>query len=75
VSAVLLCQLEVVRKLAARVGAATELRAAIDGAADLAKQGLIEARDAVGAMKAAPRRCATRSATASSRARYAYTWL
>jgi signal transduction histidine kinase len=44
-------QLEVVRKLAARVEAAAELRAAIDGAADLAKQGLIEARDAVGVLR------------------------
>jgi signal transduction histidine kinase len=44
-------QLEVVRKLAARVEAPAELRAAVDGAADLAKQGLIEARDAVGALR------------------------
>jgi signal transduction histidine kinase len=44
-------QLEMVRKLAARVGAPTELRTAIDGAAELAKQGLFEARDAVGALR------------------------
>lgn len=44
-------QLEVVRKLAGSVDAPAELRAAIDGAADLAKQGLAEARDAVGALR------------------------
>jgi signal transduction histidine kinase len=44
-------QLEMVRKLAANVEAPTELRTAIDGAANLAKQGLAEARDAVGALR------------------------
>ena len=44
-------QLEVVRKLASKTDAQAELRAAIDGAADLAKQGLAEARDAVGALR------------------------
>ena len=44
-------QLEVVRKLAATTESPPELRAAIDGAADLAKQGVIEARDAVGALR------------------------
>jgi signal transduction histidine kinase len=44
-------QLEVVRKLAASADAPAELRGAIDGAADLAKQGLAEARDAVGALR------------------------
>lgn len=44
-------QLEVVRKLAGKVDAPIELRTAIDGAADLAKQGLAEARDAVGALR------------------------
>jgi signal transduction histidine kinase len=44
-------QLEVVRKLAGKADAPAELRAAIDGAADLAKQGLAEARDAVGALR------------------------
>jgi signal transduction histidine kinase len=44
-------QLEMVRKLAGKVEAPAELRAAIDGAADLAKQGLAEARDAVGALR------------------------
>jgi signal transduction histidine kinase len=40
-------QLEAVRKLAGKEDAPAGLRAAIDGAADLAKQGLAEARDAV----------------------------
>jgi signal transduction histidine kinase len=44
-------QLEVVRKIAGKDDAPAELRAAIDGAADLAKQGLAEARDAVGALR------------------------
>jgi signal transduction histidine kinase len=44
-------QLEMARKLAANVEAPTELRTAIDGAANLAKQGLAEARDAVGALR------------------------
>jgi len=44
-------QLEVVRKLAGKVDAPEELRVAIDGAADLAKRGLTEARDAVGALR------------------------
>jgi len=44
-------QLEMARKLAAKVEAPGELRTAIDGAADLAKQGLAEARDAVGALR------------------------
>ena len=44
-------QLEMVRKLAGKAEAPAELRAAIDGAADLAKQGLAEARDAVGALR------------------------
>jgi signal transduction histidine kinase len=44
-------QLEMVRKLAGKVEAPAELRAAIDGAADLAKQGLAGARDAVGALR------------------------
>jgi len=44
-------QLEMVRKLAGNVDAPEDLRAAIDGAADLAKQGLAEARDAVGALR------------------------
>jgi signal transduction histidine kinase len=44
-------QLEMVRKLAGNAEAPAEQRAAIDGAADLAKQGLVEARDAVGALR------------------------
>jgi len=44
-------QLEMVRKLAGNAEAPAELRAAIDGAANLAKQGLVEARDAVGALR------------------------
>jgi signal transduction histidine kinase len=44
-------QLEVVRKLAGKQDAPAELRAAIDGAANLAKQGLAEARDAVGVLR------------------------
>ena len=44
-------QLEMVRKIAGKEDAPAELRAAIDGAADLAKQGLAEARDAVGALR------------------------
>jgi signal transduction histidine kinase len=44
-------QLEMVRKLAGKQDAPVELRAAIDGAANLAKQGLAEARDAVGALR------------------------
>jgi signal transduction histidine kinase len=44
-------QLEAVRKLAGKGDAPVELRTAIDGAADLAKQGLAEARDAVSALR------------------------
>ena len=44
-------QLEMVRKIAGKEDAPANLRAAIDGAADLAKQGLAEARDAVGALR------------------------
>jgi signal transduction histidine kinase len=44
-------QLEMVRKLAAKAEAPAELRAAIDDAAGLAKQGLAGARDAVGALR------------------------
>src|SRR6201996_2106756 len=44
-------QLEMVRKLAGKQDAPVELRAAIDGAANLAKQGLAEARSAVGALR------------------------
>jgi signal transduction histidine kinase len=44
-------QLEMARKLAARTDTPAELTAAIDGAADLAKQGLTEARDAVSALR------------------------
>jgi signal transduction histidine kinase len=44
-------QLEVVRKLAGNADAPAELRAAIDGASGLAKQGLVGARDAVGALR------------------------
>jgi signal transduction histidine kinase len=44
-------QLEVVRKLAAAAQAPAELRTAIDSAADLAKEGLTEARDAVSALR------------------------
>jgi signal transduction histidine kinase len=44
-------QLEMVRKIAGNEDAPAELRSAIDGAADLAKQGLAGARDAVGALR------------------------
>lgn len=44
-------QLEMVRKIAGKEDAPADLRAAIDGAADLAKQGLAEARDAVSALR------------------------
>jgi signal transduction histidine kinase len=44
-------QLEMVRKLAGNAESPAELRAAIDGAADLAKQGLAGARDAVSALR------------------------
>jgi signal transduction histidine kinase len=44
-------QLEVVRKLARAADAPPELRTAIDSAANLAKQGLTEAREAVGALR------------------------
>ena len=44
-------QLEMVRKLASKTEAPPELRAAIDDAAGLAKQGLAGARDAVGALR------------------------
>lgn len=44
-------QLEMVRKIAGKESVPAELRAAIDGAAGLAKQGLTEARDAVGALR------------------------
>ena len=44
-------QLEMVRKLAGKAEAPPELRAAIDDAAGLAKEGLAGARDAVGALR------------------------
>jgi signal transduction histidine kinase len=44
-------QLEMMRKLAGNAKAPDELRVAIDGAADLAKQGLAGARAAVGALR------------------------
>ena len=44
-------QLEMVRKLTSNVEMGDDVRAAIDGAAALAKQGLIGARDAVGALR------------------------
>jgi signal transduction histidine kinase len=44
-------QLEMVRKLAGRADVPPELRAAIDGAAGMAKEGLAGARDAVGALR------------------------
>jgi signal transduction histidine kinase len=44
-------QLELVRKLAGNAQAPAELRHAIDGAAGLAKQGLVEARHAVTALR------------------------
>jgi signal transduction histidine kinase len=44
-------QLELVRRLAGNAQAPVELRSAIDGAAGLAKQGLVEARDAVSALR------------------------
>ena len=44
-------QLEMVRKLASKTDAPPELRAAIDDAAGLAKEGLAGARDAVGALR------------------------
>jgi signal transduction histidine kinase len=44
-------QLEMVRKLAGNADVPAELRDAIDGAADLAKQGLAGAREAVGALR------------------------
>jgi signal transduction histidine kinase len=44
-------QLEMARKLAAKAEAPAELRAAIDDAAGLAKEGLAGARDAVGALR------------------------
>lgn len=44
-------QLEMARKIAGKTQAPAELSAAIDGAAGLAKQGLAEARDAVGALR------------------------
>jgi signal transduction histidine kinase len=44
-------QLEMVRKLAGKAEAPAELRAAIDDAAGLAKEGLAGARDAVGALR------------------------
>jgi signal transduction histidine kinase len=44
-------QLEMARKLASNADAPAELRAAIDGAAGLAKQGLVGARDAVTALR------------------------
>jgi signal transduction histidine kinase len=44
-------QLEMARKIAGKAHAPAELSAAIDGAAGLAKQGLTEARDAVGALR------------------------
>lgn len=44
-------QLEMARKIAGKARAPAELSAAIDGAASLAKQGLAEARDAVGALR------------------------
>ncbi|HEX3751905.1 MAG TPA: histidine kinase [Streptosporangiaceae bacterium] len=44
-------QLEMVRKLAARADVPPELRAAIDGAAGMTKEGLAGARDAVGVLR------------------------
>jgi len=44
-------QLEVARKVAAKLAAPAELRDQIEGAASLAKQGLYEARAAVGALR------------------------
>src|SRR5580658_7148936 len=44
-------QLELMRKLAGKAEAPAELRAAIDDAAGLAKEGLAGARDAVGALR------------------------
>jgi signal transduction histidine kinase len=44
-------QLEGARKLALNDGASTELRDTIDSAAALAKEGLVEARNAVGALR------------------------
>jgi signal transduction histidine kinase len=49
-------QLEMVRKLASKTEAPPELRAAIDDAAGLAKEGLAGARDAVGALRRDNRR-------------------
>jgi signal transduction histidine kinase len=44
-------QLEVARKVAANLAAPVELRELMEGAASLAKQGLVEARAAVGALR------------------------
>lgn len=44
-------QLEAARKIAENAGAPPELRGAIQSAADLAKEGLVEARAAVGALR------------------------
>jgi signal transduction histidine kinase len=44
-------QLEMARKLASTLDAPVELRAAIDGAADLSRAGVLEARKAVGALR------------------------
>jgi signal transduction histidine kinase len=44
-------QLEVARKVARNAATAPELVSAIDGAAELAKQGVVEARAAVGALR------------------------
>jgi signal transduction histidine kinase len=44
-------QLEMARKLASTTGAAPELRSALDGAAGLAKQGVVEAREAVSSLR------------------------
>jgi signal transduction histidine kinase len=44
-------QLEMIRKLSGKADVPAELRDAIDGAADLAKQGLAGARDAVSALR------------------------
>ncbi len=44
-------QLEMVRKMLATVDAPDDVRVAIDGAAELAKQGLVGSREAVGALR------------------------
>ncbi len=44
-------QLEMVRKMLSTTEAPDEVRVAVDGAAELAKQGLVDAREAVGALR------------------------